>query len=85
MFAQVFIACGLSGSSSGPADPFRKPELGMWHVMEKHFNSGISIDKDQLFFPFPLFLCFVSKTSFLNSGQNFYYYQVHSSIGIYLP
>jgi bifunctional polynucleotide phosphatase/kinase len=47
---QVFIACGLSGSSSGPADPFRKPELGMWHVMEKHFNSGISIDKDQSFY-----------------------------------
>ena len=46
---QVFIACGV-GSAGGKADdPFRKPNPGMWHIMEKHFNSGIPIDMDQLF------------------------------------
>lgn len=47
-FMQVFIACGLS-NSDGKADPFRKPKPGMWQIMEKHFNSGIPIDMDQLF------------------------------------
>ncbi|KAF3953223.1 hypothetical protein ACB098_06G077000 [Castanea mollissima] len=47
---QVFIACGLGESSIQAADPFRKPKPGMWHVMEKHFNSGISIDMDQSFY-----------------------------------
>lgn len=47
---QIFIACGLGESSIQAADPFRKPKPGMWHVMEKHFNSGISIDMDQSFY-----------------------------------
>ncbi|XP_039026843.1 polynucleotide 3'-phosphatase ZDP-like [Hibiscus syriacus] len=47
---QVFIACGI-GSSGGKADdPFRKPNTGMWHIMEKNFNSGIPIDMDQSFY-----------------------------------
>ncbi|XWS10899.1 hypothetical protein CRYUN_Cryun38cG0037900 [Craigia yunnanensis] len=47
---QVFIACGV-GSAGGKADdPFRKPNPGMWHFMEKHFNSGITIDMDQSFY-----------------------------------
>ncbi|OMO74744.1 Zinc finger, PARP-type [Corchorus capsularis] len=47
---QVFIACGI-GSSGGKADdPYRKPNPGMWHIMEKHFNSGIPIDMDQSFY-----------------------------------
>ncbi|XP_027355772.1 polynucleotide 3'-phosphatase ZDP isoform X5 [Abrus precatorius] len=50
---QVFIACGL-GKSGGKTiqeeDPFRKPKPGMWHLMEKHFNSGIVIDMDQSFY-----------------------------------
>lgn len=50
LFLQVFIACGLGGSSGQAADAFRKPNLGMWHIMERHFNSGISIDMDQLLF-----------------------------------
>ncbi|KAB1216481.1 Polynucleotide 3'-phosphatase ZDP [Morella rubra] len=47
---QVFVACGLGGSSGQAADAFRKPNLGMWHIMERHFNSGISIDMDQSFY-----------------------------------
>jgi len=59
---QVFIACGTGKSGkagkkgkSGKAgteedDPFRKPKPGMWQLMEKHFNSGITIDMDQLVF-----------------------------------
>ncbi|XP_059442325.1 polynucleotide 3'-phosphatase ZDP [Corylus avellana] len=47
---QVFIACGLGESSRQAADAFRKPKPGMWHIMEKHFNSGISIDMDQSFY-----------------------------------
>ncbi|KAK9937845.1 hypothetical protein M0R45_014612 [Rubus argutus] len=43
---QVFIACGTSQAE----DPFRKPKPGMWHILEQHFNSGISIDKDQSFY-----------------------------------
>ncbi|KAG6637159.1 hypothetical protein CIPAW_11G160200 [Carya illinoinensis] len=47
---QVFIACGLGESSVQAADAFRKPKPGMWHIMEKQFNSGISIDMDQSFY-----------------------------------
>lgn len=43
---QVFIACGL-GKVGKADDPFRKPKPGMWHILEQHFNSGISIDMDQ--------------------------------------
>uniref|UniRef100_A0A2P2JX46 Uncharacterized protein MANES_15G094900 n=1 Tax=Rhizophora mucronata TaxID=61149 RepID=A0A2P2JX46_RHIMU len=41
---QVFIACGYS------EDPYRKPRPGMWQIMEKYFNSGISVDMDQSFY-----------------------------------
>ncbi|XP_019449580.1 PREDICTED: polynucleotide 3'-phosphatase ZDP-like isoform X3 [Lupinus angustifolius] len=52
---QVFIACGVGNSGKGKAaikedDPFRKPKPGMWQLMEKHFNSSISIDMDQSFY-----------------------------------
>ncbi|OWM88588.1 hypothetical protein CDL15_Pgr002355 [Punica granatum] len=47
---QVFIACGLGKSTNGEEDPLRKPKPGMWNIMEKHFNSGISIDMDQSFY-----------------------------------
>ncbi|KAF5728045.1 polynucleotide 3'-phosphatase ZDP [Tripterygium wilfordii] len=43
---QVFVACGYD-NSDGSQDPFRKPEPGMWRIMEKHFNSDISINMDQ--------------------------------------
>ncbi|WVZ03769.1 hypothetical protein V8G54_024575 [Vigna mungo] len=49
----VFIACGVglkSGADKKNDDAFRKPKPGMWHLMEQHFNSGIVIDMDQLFF-----------------------------------
>lgn len=46
---QVFIACGL-GKVGKADDPFRKPKPGMWHILEQHFNSGISIDMDQSFY-----------------------------------
>lgn len=45
---QVYIACGYS--SGKVVDPFRKPKPGMWHIMEKHFNSGIPIDMNQSFY-----------------------------------
>ncbi|XP_065861953.1 polynucleotide 3'-phosphatase ZDP-like [Euphorbia lathyris] len=45
---QVFVACGYSNGKV--EDPFRKPKHGMWQIMEKHFNSGISIDMDQSFY-----------------------------------
>ncbi|XP_021997286.1 polynucleotide 3'-phosphatase ZDP isoform X2 [Helianthus annuus] len=45
---QVFIACGVSKGQE--VDPFRKPQPGMWRVMEQHFNSGIPIDMDQSFY-----------------------------------
>ncbi|KAL5803112.1 hypothetical protein ACOSQ4_031417 [Xanthoceras sorbifolium] len=45
---QVFIACGIGNGKA--EDPFRKPKPGMWRIMEKHFNSGISIDMDQSFY-----------------------------------
>ncbi|KAA8524003.1 hypothetical protein F0562_010566 [Nyssa sinensis] len=47
---QVFIACGFDKSDGQSEDPFRKPKPGMWHIMEQHFNSGISIDMDQSFY-----------------------------------
>ncbi|KAK4285874.1 hypothetical protein QN277_002508 [Acacia crassicarpa] len=50
---QVFIACGLGKSGKAvnkEEDPFRKPQPGMWHLMEQHFNSGIPIDMDQSFY-----------------------------------
>lgn len=47
---QVFIACGIGKSNGQAEDPYRKPKPGMWHLMEKHFNSGIAVDMDQLFF-----------------------------------
>ncbi|XP_052178370.1 polynucleotide 3'-phosphatase ZDP [Diospyros lotus] len=47
---QVFIACGIGKSDSKTDDPFRKPKPGMWHLMEQHFNSGISVDMDQSFY-----------------------------------
>ncbi|XP_062011602.1 polynucleotide 3'-phosphatase ZDP-like isoform X1 [Rosa rugosa] len=43
---QVFIACGTSQGE----DPFRKPKPGLWHMLEQHFNSGISIDMNQSFY-----------------------------------
>lgn len=51
---QVFIACGVAKSGTQAEDQFRKPKPGMWYLMEQHFNSGIPIDKDQLFY-FSLF------------------------------
>ncbi|XP_062101640.1 polynucleotide 3'-phosphatase ZDP-like isoform X3 [Humulus lupulus] len=47
---KVFIACGVSKSNGQADDPYRKPKPGMWHLLEKHFNSGISIDMDQYFY-----------------------------------
>lgn len=44
---QVFIACG---SSTEPADPFRKPKIGMWNLLKNHFNSGLPIDMDKSFY-----------------------------------
>ncbi|KAI4388255.1 hypothetical protein MLD38_000599 [Melastoma candidum] len=45
---QVFIACGFD---SGQAeDPFRKPKAGMWYLMERHFNNGVTVDMDQSFY-----------------------------------
>ncbi|XP_074351132.1 polynucleotide 3'-phosphatase ZDP-like isoform X3 [Apium graveolens] len=47
---QVFIACGIGKSGNKAVDPYRKPEAGMWRIMEQHFNSGIPIDMDQSFY-----------------------------------
>ncbi|PON31947.1 Polynucleotide kinase 3 phosphatase [Parasponia andersonii] len=47
---QIFIACGVSKPGGQADDPFRKPKPGMWHLMEQHFNSGISVDMDQSFY-----------------------------------
>ncbi|XP_017252026.1 polynucleotide 3'-phosphatase ZDP [Daucus carota subsp. sativus] len=47
---QVFIACGIGKSGNKAGDPFRKPETGMWRIMEQHFNSGIPVDMDQSFY-----------------------------------
>nr|XP_033511712.1 polynucleotide 3'-phosphatase ZDP [Nicotiana tomentosiformis] len=48
LLMQVFIACGLSNSK--PEDPFRKPKIGMWNIMKKQFNFGISIEMDKCFY-----------------------------------
>ncbi|CAN0826116.1 Polynucleotide 3'-phosphatase ZDP [Linum grandiflorum] len=45
---QVFIACGFS--AGGVEDSYRKPNPGMWRLMENHLNSGISIDMEQSFY-----------------------------------
>ncbi|KAK9077447.1 hypothetical protein SSX86_005784 [Deinandra increscens subsp. villosa] len=45
---QVFIACGVSKGKE--QDPFRKPQTGMWRIMEQQFNSGITIDMDKSFY-----------------------------------
>uniref|UniRef100_A0A7N0TII4 Uncharacterized protein n=1 Tax=Kalanchoe fedtschenkoi TaxID=63787 RepID=A0A7N0TII4_KALFE len=47
---QVFIACGLGKTRDGVPDAYRKPKPGMWHIMQQHFNSGISADMDQSFY-----------------------------------
>ncbi|XP_065044162.1 polynucleotide 3'-phosphatase ZDP-like isoform X3 [Musa acuminata AAA Group] len=47
---QVFIACGLGKNKDGTDDPFRKPQPGMWKLMEEHFNSSIAVDMDQSFY-----------------------------------
>ncbi|XP_019154130.1 PREDICTED: polynucleotide 3'-phosphatase ZDP isoform X4 [Ipomoea nil] len=44
---QVFIACG---SSTDPADPFRKPKIGMWNLLKNHFNSELPVDMDKSFY-----------------------------------
>lgn len=44
---QVFIACGIGKPSGLAEDPYRKPKTGMWNVMAKYFNSGISVDMDK--------------------------------------
>ncbi|KAI3900255.1 hypothetical protein MKW92_026918 [Papaver armeniacum] len=46
---QVFIACGFDNAGKGK-DLFRKPNTGMWRLMEQQFNSGIPIDMDQSFY-----------------------------------
>ncbi|KAI3908237.1 hypothetical protein MKX01_027259 [Papaver californicum] len=46
---QVFIACGVESGGKGK-DLFRKPNTGMWRLMEQQFNSGIAIDMDQSFY-----------------------------------
>nr|CAD1834054.1 unnamed protein product [Ananas comosus var. bracteatus] len=50
MWLQVFIACGLGESKNQACDPFRKPEPGMWRLMQEHLNSGIAIDMEQSFY-----------------------------------
>ncbi len=40
---QTFISCGKEGTG----DACRKPAPGMWHLMEKHLNDGIPIDKER--------------------------------------
>ena len=63
---QVFIACGLGkGKVDGKEDPFRKPKPGMWHLMQQHFNSGIAIDMDQLFFSFHSMVKLMLRFQFL--------------------
>ncbi|WOK95729.1 polynucleotide 3'-phosphatase ZDP isoform X2 [Canna indica] len=47
---QVFIACGLGKNKDQIDDHFRKPQAGMWRLMEEHLNSGIAIDMDQSFY-----------------------------------
>ncbi|XP_047317295.1 polynucleotide 3'-phosphatase ZDP isoform X2 [Impatiens glandulifera] len=45
---QVYIACGVGNSQV--EDKFRKPKIGMWHIMKQHFNSNIQIDMDRSFY-----------------------------------
>ena len=46
---QFFIACGLgNGRKTRPDDPFRKPNRGMWRLMEKNFYSDVQIDMKNL-------------------------------------
>jgi hypothetical protein len=42
---QAFISCGREGSG----DACRKPSPGMWHLLERHLNCGVKIDKERLF------------------------------------
>lgn len=70
---QVFIACGVAKPDGQAEDPFRKPKPGMWHLMEQHFNSGITVDKDQLFY-FSPFVCFVSLIIIKSTGKHKYHF-----------
>lgn len=47
---QAFISCGKEGSG----DACRKPSPGMWHLLERHLNGGVPIDKERcaIFSPF---------------------------------
>ncbi|CAA7402691.1 unnamed protein product [Spirodela intermedia] len=47
---QIFIACGLGKGKDQPQDPFRKPNPGLWRLLEKHFNSKIAVDMDKSFY-----------------------------------
>ncbi|KAG0554238.1 hypothetical protein KC19_12G075600 [Ceratodon purpureus] len=40
---QAFISCGKEGSG----DACRKPSPGMWHLLERHLNGGVPIDKER--------------------------------------
>lgn len=42
---QAFIACGKEGSG----DACRKPSPGMWHLLERHLNCGVKVNKERLF------------------------------------
>ncbi|PPD78067.1 hypothetical protein GOBAR_DD25009 [Gossypium barbadense] len=48
--ASMVIGDGVLTPAISAVDPFRKPKPGLWHIMEKHFNSGIPIDMDQSFY-----------------------------------
>lgn len=43
---QAFISCGKEGSG----DACRKPSPGMWHLLERHLNGGVPIDKERSFY-----------------------------------
>lgn len=47
---QAFISCGKEGSG----DACRKPSPGMWHLLERHLNGGVPIDKERLSCSLPL-------------------------------
>ncbi|KAK8264240.1 hypothetical protein V6Z12_D12G096300 [Gossypium hirsutum] len=47
--ASMVIGDGVLTPAISAVDPFRKPKPGLWHIMEKHFNSGIPIDMDHIF------------------------------------
>uniref|UniRef100_A0A7I4FRT4 PARP-type domain-containing protein n=1 Tax=Physcomitrium patens TaxID=3218 RepID=A0A7I4FRT4_PHYPA len=42
----VFISCGKEGSG----DACRKPSPGMWHLLERHLNGGVPINKESSFY-----------------------------------